>query len=240
MSVAAHSLAAALLRVSHRPPPPRATESVAILYSPVTATLTLAIAIALGTMLLQRARRVRQRPVDASAAAVTVDQPFSGTKASGKPPPHWNNLQGSWVVAHSEGDTDGLLRLMGYPSMVRASLRMLRFGAGISTLDIELNGPFQLTMVNDAGTPLAMANTLDVDATEQDFVGNEGLPGSDKYKVKLWWEGECMKCVRAHARRPHPRLSALSRGSSPPFHAALNEREREREERGGAHKPTQP
>ena len=118
--------------------------------------------------------------------------PVKASKGLGTPPPHWANIQGSWVVGGTEGDTDGLLKVMGYPSVVRTSLRLMRYGIGISKLDIELYGPYSIKITNDAGTPLAMANKLEINGKEQTFVGNEGLPGNDKYTVSMWWEGEAM------------------------------------------------
>ena len=165
------------------------------------ASLAFVIAVAAVLQLMQR--HAAGRASDVSSSSECKSKPAKASRGSGTPPPHWANIQGSWVVGGTEGDTDGLLKLMGYPSVVRTSLSLMRYGVGISKLDIELYGPYSIKITNDAGTPLAMANKLEINGKEQAFVGNEGLPGNDKYSVSMWWEGEAMMCA-ACARPASP------------------------------------
>jgi len=125
-----------------------------------------------------------------------------GTEA----PEHWGAVSGSWVVHRTEGDVDGVLGLVGYGPMARAAFRVGQYGRGVSRIDITMHGPRQVTLSFGGGPMPTTTNVLSIDGVEQEFKGNEGIPGDDRYRIAMWWEGEQMVAWGEHESGRYPRM----------------------------------
>jgi len=122
------------------------------------------------------------------------------------PPAHWAAVSGKWVVDRTEGDVDGVLRQVGYGPLARSTFKLMSYGAGVAEIDIVMHDGHTCTLTFGGGPMPATTNRMRVDGTLQTFVGNEGIPGDDRYTVAMWWEGEHMVAWGEHRSGTWPRL----------------------------------
>ena len=121
-----------------------------------------------------------------------------------EPSAHWYECGGRWLVHHAEGDIDSVLGCLGYGPVVRSAFRLANYGAGIASLEIAMHGPQRCTLTFGGGPMPETTNTLRVDGSTQQFVGNEGIPGDDVYTVAMWWEGDAMVAWGKHTSGRFP------------------------------------
>ena len=139
--------------------------------------------------------------------AVGAPRPCPECLASGtEPPSNWADVSGSWVVERAEGDVDGVLGRVGYGPMARGAFRIGNYGAGVARIDITMHSPRRITLIFGGGPMPATTNVLDIDGTVQPFVGNEGIPGDDRYQIAMWWEEDCMVAWGEHDSGRFPRM----------------------------------
>lgn len=101
----------------------------------------------------------------------------------------------------------GVLERVGYPSWARAAFKLGQYGKGVARIDIEMLSAVLPRMTFTGGPMPSTTNTIRVDGTEQVFVGNEGIPGNDRYRVAMWWEGEEMVAWGKHESGRFPLMN---------------------------------
>lgn len=135
-------------------------------------------------------------------AAACIECQQHGTS----PPDNWAKVAGTWVVNRCEGDVDGVLKLVGYGPMARSAFKIGRYGAGVAQIDIIMHDALSCTLTFGGGPMPATTNAMRIDGTLQTFVGNEGIPGDDKYTVAMWWEHDKMVAWGEHKSGRFPRM----------------------------------
>jgi len=123
-----------------------------------------------------------------------------------EPSAHWAAVSGTWVVDRREGDVDAVLGLVGYGPIARSAFKLAQYGRGVAELEIQMHDGRHCTLTFGGGPMPKTSNTMRVDGTVQTFVGNEGIPGDDEYRVAMWWEGDEMVAWGEHKSDRFPRM----------------------------------